>query len=133
MMMLVGAVLVPILGILAGFPWGRDLMEILLPVTAVICFAGGLMRILYAIFFEQSAPNIKENIPTYVAPTPTPTATPQLKAEARVSALPPQREQPPASFFQPPRRLDTAELVQPPSVTENTTRLLDEDKAARKE
>ena len=131
MMMLVGAVLVPILGILGSFPWGRDLMELLLPVTAVICFAGGLMRILYAVFFEQGAPKTKESIPAYAAPT-TP-APPQLKAEARVSALPPQREQPPASFFTPPRRLDIAELVQPPSVTENTTRLLDEDKTARKE
>ena len=132
MMMLVGAVLVPILGIFASFMRGNNLMELLLPITAVVCFAGGLMRILYATFFEQGAPKIKENIPTYVAPTP-PATPPQLKAEARVSALPPQREQPTASFFTPPRRLDTAELTQPPSVTENTTRLLDEDKAARKE
>ena len=132
-MMLVGAVLVPIMGILGGFPWGANLMELLLPITAVICFAGGLMRILYATFFEQSAPKTHADIPTYVAPPPTLPAPPQLKAEARVSALPPQREQPPASFFTPPRRLDTAELVQPPSVTENTTRLLDEDKAARNE
>jgi hypothetical protein len=133
MMMLVGAVLVPILGILASFTPGDNLLELLIPITAVVCFAGGLMRILYATFFEQGASSIKTNNATHVAPTP-PIATPQLKAEARVSALPPQREQPAAaSFFTPPRRLDTAELVQPPSVTENTTRLLDEDKAARNE
>jgi hypothetical protein len=133
MMMLVGAVLVPILGILAGSTPGNNLLELLLPLTAVICFAGGLMRILYATFFEQGASAINTNTPTPFSPTQTPPLPPQLKAEARVSALPPQREQPAASFFTPPRRLDTAELVQPPSVTENTTRLLDEEKTARNE
>jgi len=133
MMFLIGSVLVPILGILGSYTRDDNLMELLLPIAAVICFAGGLMRILYAVFFEKSIPSSKTNIPTYDAPTP-PATPPQLKAEARVSALPPQREQPPASFFTPPpRRLDTAELIQPPSVTENTTRLLDEDKAARNE
>ena len=132
MMILVGAVLVPVLGILAGYIRNENLMELLLPLTAVICFAGGLMRILYAVIFEQGASSIKANAIAHVAQTP-PIAPPQLKAEARVSALPPQREQPAASFFTPSRRLDTAELVQPPSVTENTTRLLDEDKAARNE
>lgn len=130
MMMLVGTVLVPILGILASFTRGNNLLELLLPITAIVCFAGGLMRILYSVFFEQGAPSTKTNVPPFVAP-PTP-APVQLKAEARVAAsLPQPREQPPASFFTPPRRLDTAELIHPPSVTENTTRLLDEDKAAR--
>jgi hypothetical protein len=131
MMMLVGTVLVPILAILAGSTPGDNLLELLLPITAVICFAGGLMRILYAVFFEQAAPSNKKDVPPFVAPVLPPEPV-QLKAEARVSALPPAQSTP-ASFFTPPRRLDTAELVQPPSVTENTTRLLDEDKAARNE
>ena len=132
MMLFIGAVLVPVLGILAGSTPGNNLLELLLPLTAVICFAGGLMRILYATIFEQGASSIKAHTAADVAPMP-PIAPPQLKAEARISALPPQREQPAASFFTPPRRMDTAELVQPPSVTENTTRLLDEDKPIRKD
>ena len=132
MMMIVGVVLVPILGILISFKNEPGLLDLLLPITAVICFAGGLMRILYALIFEQSTPAAKENVPAMLAP-PIPAAPPTLNAEARISALPPQREQPPAAFFTPPRRMDTAELIQPPSVTENTTRLLDDDKAARGE
>jgi hypothetical protein len=131
MMMIVGTVLVPILGILYSFTERGNFLELLIPIAAVICFAGGLMRILYAVLFEQGAPSVKTNVPATVA-APTPPAPAQLKAEARVSALPP-RQSTPAAFFTPPRPLDTAELVHPPSVTENTTKLLDEDKAARKE
>ena len=122
-MMIIGAVLVPILAILNSAYHGPNIFDLLVPLAAVICFAGGLMRILYATLFEQSAPSTNPYVPAYASP-PTPPA--QLNAGARISALPSQQSVPVSDFA--PRRANTAELVQPPSVTENTTRLLDEDK-----
>lgn len=126
MMMIVGTVLVPILAILSGN--NSILADRLVPLAAVICFAGGLMRILYAAIFEQSARSMSRDVPAYVPPGTSPA---QLNAKARVSALPPAQSIPVSDFT--PRRANTAELVQPPSVTENTTRLLKEEKIARDE
>jgi|ERR1044071_2813594 hypothetical protein len=127
LMMLLGAVVVPILGILNSYQEKTTMMEILVAVSAVIFFAGGLMRILYALLFESSRPSVKSD-----ATADVPAVAPaQLDARERVSALPPAQSIPITNFT--PRRMNTAELRQPPSVTENTTRLLDEDKAARNE
>jgi hypothetical protein len=49
----------------------------------------------------------------------------------RTPALPPPQSIPVPTFA--PRRANTAELVPPPSITENTTKLLDEDKHTRSE
>jgi len=127
MMMLVGTVLVPVLAILSDFNHFR-LLELLVPLAAVICFAGGLMRILYATVFEQGASKTRKDAPAYVPPI-APQA--QLNASVRASALPPPQSIPVSDYT--PRRTTTAELVPPPSVTENTTRLLDEEKTARHE
>jgi hypothetical protein len=126
-MMLVGAVVVPVLGILNSYQDQTTLLDVLVAVSAVIFFAGGLMRILYALLFESSTPGIKSDATADVSNV----APAQLGARARISALPPAQSIPVSEFA--PRRMNTAELAQPPSVTENTTRLLDEDKAARKE
>jgi hypothetical protein len=124
-MMLVGAVVVPVLGILNSYQDQTTMLDVLVAISAIIFFAGGLMRILYALLFEASTPTVKLN-----APADIPSATPaQLDARMRVAALPPAQTIPASSFA--PRRMNTAELRQPPSVTENTTRVLDEDKAAR--
>jgi len=125
--MIVDTVLVPTLAIFNSFQHGPSIFDLLVPLAAVICFAGGLMRILYATLFEQGAPSIKQDAPAYV-PQPAPA---QLNMGARVNALPPQQSTPVSDFI--PRHANTAELVRPPSVTENTTRLLDEDKAMRNE
>jgi hypothetical protein len=122
MMMLLGVVIVPVLAILNSFANGPGILDLLVPITAVICFAGGLMRILYAILFEQSTPEVKRDAPAYANPV-TPA---QLNAGVRTSALPPPQSIPVPTFA--PRRTNTAELVPPPSITENTTKLLDEDK-----
>jgi hypothetical protein len=127
-MMLIGAVIVPILGVLDSFQHGPSAFDLLVPLAAVICFAGGLMRILYAILFEQSAPTVRQDAPAYA---PAPVMPAQLNAGGRVNALPPRQSVPVSDFM--PRRTNTAELVPPPSVTENTTRLLDEEKSARNE
>lgn len=117
-MILIGCVLTPILGILAdiGFP------EALVAITAVICFMGGFARMLYARIFEEKTAQqaTPPNFQTYVPPAAQTQFGP---AGARPSALPPQRSVP-ASGWRKPH--DTAELVAPPSVTENTTRLLDD-------
>ena len=128
-MMLIGTVVVPVLGILAtSYTLSSEFLELLVALSAVIFFAGGLMRILYAVLFEQGAKKATtEYVPT-AAPAPS-----QLNMGSRVAALPPPQSQPVPHFTTPPRRMNTAELVQPPSVTENTTRLLDEEKSKRQE
>lgn len=82
----------------------------------------GLMRILYAVIFQEGAPRKKKqdsSLP-YIAPI----TSDQLGTETRRSALSASQIVP-ASVFS-ARRMDTAEMVSPPSVTEHTTKLLDE-------
>jgi hypothetical protein len=127
LMILLGTVVVPILAILNSYQEDTASLDVLVAVSAVIFFAGGLMRILYAALFESSTPGAEGRLPAEV----TPAVPAQLKAGAPAPALPPAQGVPVSDFT--PRRMNTAELAQPPSVTENTTRLLDEEKAARKE
>jgi hypothetical protein len=93
----------------------------LIPLVSVILFMGGLLRILYAIFLEENHPvNQLDAAPHYAPPAmPARLSTPA----ARGSALPPAQSASVPSWRRP---VDTSELVAPPSVTENTTRLLDE-------
>ena len=128
LMMLVGTVVVPVLGIINSYQDYTPALEALVAISAIIFFAGGLMRILYSILFESTAPGVVGEATPDVPPV-TPPA--QLNARARISALPPARSVPVSEFA--PRRMNTEELAQPPSVTENTTRLLDEEKRAQSE
>lgn len=90
-----------------------------LPVTLIML---GLMRLLYAAIFQESEASLKKRQaqPLYAAPT-----TPQQMnaGAARGAALPPSQSVPVNSYTQ--RRVETAKIVQPPSVTENTTKLLE--------
>ena len=88
----------------------------------MVFLMAGLMRILYAVIFQEGAPRKKkqDNSLPYVAPIPTD----QLGTATRGSALPTSQSVP-ASVFS-ARRTDTAEMVNPPSVTEHTTKLLNE-------
>ena len=82
----------------------------------------GLMRILYAVIFQESAPRKKKQdgpLP-YVAPI----TTDQVGTERSGSALSPSHSMPVPVFST--RRMDNAEMVNPASVTEHTTKLLDE-------
>ena len=121
-LLLSGAVIVPILGVLASFS-SASFPQILAALAAIICFIGGPFRMLYAALFEEGAP------PRYPSYGPPPVAAPQQFGPPRQhTQLPPP---PPA---RPPvwRKPNTAELANPPSVTENTTRLLDkEDRTER--
>jgi hypothetical protein len=126
MLMLSSLLVVPVIAILSHNIFGFE--ELIIPLAAMITFIGGLLRIIYARLYEDDTPEmVTEALPAPAAP-PAPA---HLSARARVSALPPQRSVPASDFA--PRRANTAELVPPPSVTENTTRLLDEDKVTRGE
>jgi hypothetical protein len=121
LLMLVGAILVPILGVMAGFSPGRleNVFGFFCALAAIICFLGGPLRMLFAGIFEEGAPQHRQfMMPTsYVPPVIGP-------PQARVSALPPATMNPAASWRQRPQ---TAEIMQPPSVTDHTTRLLDKE------
>ena len=117
-LLLLGVLLVPILGMFASFA-GGTFLEILAGLAAIICFVGGPLRMLYAALFEEGAPK-----PRYYGP-PTPMHVPQqFTPHPQAHALPPQPARPPGGWR---RRPNTAELANPPSVTENTTRLLEKE------
>ena len=121
MLLLLGVILVPLLGVLNSFNAG-NLFDILTPMAAIFFFVGGLVRILYAGLFEEGAPQYRPMMQTY-APPPT-----QFQSNPRAAALPPVPAPQPTSWRSRP---NTAEILQPPSITENTTRLLDKDDPAR--
>jgi hypothetical protein len=79
----------------------------------------GLLRILYAIIFQEGARRKKKR---GGSPHSAPITAEQLAAATRGSALPPSRGVPVAAFIT--RRVDLAGMVSPPSVTEHTTKLL---------
>lgn len=124
LLLLSGAVLVPILGMFASFS-SAVFPEMLAILAAIICFIGGPLRMFYAAVFEEGAPKPYRSFgPPIQMHVPQ-----QFMPQGQSPALPP----PPAR--QPPSwrtRPTTAELANPPSVTENTTRLLDkEDRTER--
>ncbi len=86
--------------------------------AAVFCFIGGLLRMLFALIMEDAYASPEINQPAnYSAPGQfEPVARRPGLPAASVNTAPSWRPQP-----------NTAELVHPPSVTENTTRLLDKD------
>ncbi len=119
LLMLIGAIIVPILGVMSGFAPGPRLENVFAffaAISALICFLGGPLRMLYAAIFEEGAPKYQF--------TPSTTFAPPAIPQARVSALPPPAANPAAQWRQRPQ---TAEIVAPPSVTDSTTKLLDKE------
>ncbi len=118
MLMLSTLLVVPIVSIISVFFLGNP--EVVIPITAIFCFVGGLLRILYALLMEEAIPQMETNqIAGY-----SPPVTPQFDISARNAALPPASAKAATSRGQ---QRNTAELYQPPSITENTTRLLDKE------
>ena len=119
LLFLSGVLIVPILGMFASFI-NAALPQMLTILAALICFIGGPMRMLYAAIFEEGAPK-----PVRVYGPPAPMHMPQQFApRAQAPAL-----QPPPARSEPRwrSRPGTSELAGPPSVTENTTRLLEKE------
>jgi hypothetical protein len=123
-LLLTGALLVPILGVLVSFSGGSDFLQLLAAIAALLCFVGGPLRMLYAGLFEEGAPSWPKPMNYTHAPMPLQSGLP-----VRNSLPPPQTHDAP-SWRQRPR---TSELVRPPSVTEGTTRLLDKDEPGDRE
>jgi hypothetical protein len=124
--MLVGALLVPVFGVMAGFAPGRisDVFGFFAALTAVICFIGGPLRMLFAAIFEEGAkPQPHVSAPSYMPPAAAPLT------QARVSALPP--PQATASTQSWRSRPDTAEIVTPTSVPDHTTKLLEKSEPGK--
>jgi hypothetical protein len=122
MMMLLTLLAVPLVAILSVYILGSP--QLFVPLTAISLFVGGMLRIIYAILFQDGQPVNEfaehDRLPAYEPPQ----RGANLGAGAYQPALPPQRSTP-VSPWQKPR--NTAELAVPPSVTENTTRLLDNE------
>jgi hypothetical protein len=103
-----------------------DLPGELIPLAAILCVMGGLLRMLYALFFESNVPvegTAAGVQPPYMPPTVPPN---YLGMPHQAAALPPTQSTP-AAAYRSPQRFDTGELAHPPkaSVTDHTTRLLD--------
>jgi hypothetical protein len=117
-LILSGAVLVPILAMFASFS-NATFIEMLAALAAIICFIGGPLRMLYAAVFEEGAPQRGRIYGPHVAMH----APQQFAPHVQTPALSPPPARQPVNW----RRPNTAELANPPSVTENTTRLLDKE------
>jgi hypothetical protein len=118
--------LMPFFGILSEISRGLIPEETIL--FGVLAFMVGLLRLLYAALFEDGPyRKLAGTNRAYVPPAPSP-----LVAQGRGAAgLPPAQSIPARDYATP--RADTAEISPRPSVTEGTTRLLDEqgDRSAR--
>jgi hypothetical protein len=109
------------------------IMMVLLPLTMLVgrqynflppmFLMAGLMRILYAIIFQEGALRKKQQ-QFKTLPDVVPGTIDQAGTATRGTALPPAERIPFAAFDA--RRGDTREMAHPPSVTEHTTKLLNE-------
>jgi hypothetical protein len=119
-LLLTGGLLVPVLGVISSFS-EAVLLDVIVAVAAIICFLGGPLRMLYAALFEEGAPSPQFPVPPYIPASNQ--ISPPIPARG-IGALPPPVANPATGWR---TRPTTAELAQPPSITENTTRLLDKD------
>jgi hypothetical protein len=122
LMMLASLALTLVVGLLTAID---DAFAVLL-LLPVLCFVIGFVRVLYGVFFAEKRTALVKGTtsqPHVVPPGPLGTA-------ARGQQLSPPRVAPLEGFTA--KRMETGEIVQPPSVTENTTRLLDEESDLRR-
>lgn len=83
-------------------------------IVPIILFFVSLIIMLYSRLFIEDSPTIMSQQ----------AETPSLGSIAARNALPPASNNP---IYAAPQRVRTNELARPPSVTENTTKLLDKD------
>jgi hypothetical protein len=118
--LLFGILLFPLLGLISGILFRQP--PIAAAIVLFLSFAAGLLRIAYALMFEQS------HLSTIPAPAESSNASLRITAPQDPAALPPQQTLP-ADYYVTPktgRWLDTNDL-EPGSVTEGTTRLLENE------
>jgi hypothetical protein len=117
-LLLASILLVPFFGILheaIGFPIEFMALGALGALIAIL-------RIIFAVFFEEGVPQATRFIPQPPPQPYTPPIASRLHAPAQES-LPPAHGVPVNDYRQP--QVDTAQIMHPPSVTDHTTRLLD--------
>lgn len=108
------------------------IMMVLAPLTMILGRQGnflppmfmlaGIMRILYAVIFQEGTPKKKQK-QFKTLPGVAPSTIDQSGTATRGTALPPAQSLPVTDFNA--RRGDTREMASPPSVTEHTTKLLE--------
>jgi hypothetical protein len=113
-----------VLAFIAGFFTVMDDDFGVLFLFPVLLFLIGFIVLLYGVFLADRKAQAKR------AATQISTSPSQLVAPARTPELYAAPAQPIENFR--PHRVETAEMVQPRSVTENTTRLLDDDAERRR-
>ena len=118
LLMIISGVLIPIVTLLSAMK--HDAAVLFFPVGLV--FFSGLARLLYALFLQQDT-LMEKGITSGTA-----AGMPQHLNSAHSPGLPSHQSVPMANWRQP---IDTSEMAQPPSVTDNTTKLL-HDEAERK-
>ena len=118
-MMLASLVLTIFVGLLTSI----DDDFVVLMFFPVLCFVLGFLQVLYGVFLSdrRASRRLKQPQPVVPAQLNTPPARPELSAP---------RGAPVESFSG--HRVETAEMVRPASVTENTTRLLDDESDPRR-
>ena len=115
--LIISAVLTPIVGMMTAIE--SDLFVLFLPVLLVFTF--GLARLLYALFLEQNTlPKIETSLTAAAA------RAKQLNAAGR-AGLPAAQNLPIAKGANWRQPANTSEMVQPPSVTDHTTKLLKDE------
>ena len=114
LLLIITAVLIPIVALMTAMK--NDFGVLFVPVLVV--FLIGVARLLHAYLLAQNTPNQVES---------SSTVRTRGLAAAHTSALPAGQSMPAASWKQP---VNTSEMAQPTSVTENTTKLLTDETEA---
>ena len=134
-LMLLGIILTPIAAILLD---NTRLGDYVVPLVAILTFLGGFLAILFSAIFLSGTPKYAATSDVMNA-NKLENANPLFQSNRSFSALPPQSANfnstssayvPPMSQVVPVRNSwsdsNTNELVMPPSVTEDTTKLLEQ-------
>lgn len=117
-LMLVGMLLV--VPLISVFHLLTDTEPFLAAIATIISFFGGILRMIYALMFEDS--NAKQLTPNNILPN----ANPQFLSAAQNKILPPQQTLPVNDYVAPQAGSwrDTNDFVNQPSVVDTTTKLL---------
>lgn len=117
---LLGVLMVPLLGVLSlliRFP------EEIIGLAAVLFFIGGIVRMLFALIFESGNPQEKTLEDNVIQ-----TAQKLLNKNPHANALPPQQSIPVDNYVPPQSNWRDTNDLQPSSVTDSTTKLLEKDR-----